>query len=225
MVDVDQPSLSVDHDERDALTRSSFPRESSARKCSRQWVRVAVSMAASAVIAVGCGSSDDTGQLETAVADDRAADTRAPGEAVVAVDGHELTYLGWSDWPFPDVDLDLNQVRQLETDGTRLVAIRVAVCPGLDSFPMSGGVLFTVADAGGQPFGSGTEEFQKLSFPLVSEELFVWPDPGDCAEGWLQSVIPVDAAPAIVLWRNLFENEDEEYQWLIGEPVPPAELE
>ena len=32
------------------------------------------------------------------------------------------------------------------------------------------------------------------------------------------------SAPAIVLWRKVFENEDEDNRWFIGEPVRPAEL-
>lgn len=208
------------------------------RRRRRDRGRLVAAVALLVVVGATCGGSGEPEAVNTTVgsepstapadgAVDEPGDPPATaGEVVVTADGHELSYLGWTDWPFPGVDLEpSHQLMRAYAEGTRIVAIRVSVCAGADSAPISGHFLFTVADADGQPFGSDVEHFEKVGLPVVSDELLTWPEPGTCDEGWLQPRIPVDAVPTIVLWQNLFANEAEEYQWFIGEPGLPADLE
>jgi hypothetical protein len=143
-----------------------------------------------------------------------ASDAPADGQSLP---GYEVAVLGWV--PFPFTDWPAEAAAQTVDLAAPPWGLRVEVCGEADAAPDPGAEqLFGFADSAGA-FGS---EFRSLTTgPLVSPELMTWPEPGSCAEGWVQPNVPVGLQPTTASWFKDWDESVPRLDFPLGDPYQP----
>jgi hypothetical protein len=210
----------------------------------RRCARLMTMIAASVVVSAACGASDDTGadaggadERPTSVAgsetDERlqskepvdggdaadSADTRA-GATQSLPNGFDITYLGWSPWPFVDAPDDAAFTNI--NDDEPPMGVRIEVCAAADAGESySAEFAFAAGDAAGEPIVTALRSV--TTGPIVSPTLLVWPAPGACSEGWVQPNVTIGVRPETVLWIMDFDDSMPVLSWPIGDPYIGSE--
>lgn len=207
--------------------------------------RLTAVLAATLFVSAACGGSsdseaDDNGSddLRTTVADAASGETVDSDEQSVADEGepsgedavggatqslpngYDITYLGWSPWPFvgaPD-DAAFTNINDDEPP----MGVRVEVCAAADAGESySAELAFAAGDAAGELIV--TDLRSVTTGPIVSPTLLVWPAPGTCSEGWVQPNVTVGVRPETVLWNMDFDDSMPVLSWPIGDPYIGSE--
>jgi hypothetical protein len=208
-----------------------------ARRARTHRSRLTVAAAVTAVVALtaACGGGDDSDSGAPASSDDTSdqgggatatdaptdgggdasASAGTPGGATQSLPGgYDLTYLGWSPWPFTDAapEAAFTNINDAEPP----LALRFEVCATADATPMSSGeLLFAAGDATGTPI---VELRSVTTGPIVSPALLAWPTPGTCSTGWVQPNVTVGVEPATAMWIQDWDDTMPVLSWPIGDP-------
>lgn len=196
--------------------------------------RTLMALVAVGLVLAACGGDDDpatdTGAELEAPPDDAtaspngeeadAAGTDAPSATHDgSLPGYQVEVLGWMPWPFADWPREAAS-QGVDADAPPW-ALRVSVCADADAAPDPGAeTIFAFADASGD---FGTEFRSQTTSPIVSPVLMTWPDPGACAEGWVQPNVPVGLEATMASWYKDWDETLPRLDFELGDPYEPLD--